>query len=469
VRPSSLLRSSSFRLTLLYAGVFGGSVLVLLGFIYWATVGYLSHQLENGIETELATLADVATEGGSAALAEAIDDRLKLRSNRSAYYQARTPDGASIAGNIPPDRNASFADTAWHEFSVTDAAGRVRRVRGKAAILPDRTFLFVGQDTMQLEEVRELIGRAFLLGGAMMLVLAVGGGALSSRSILRRIDAINVTSEHIVSGDLRRRIPPSGGGDEFDRLAANLNAMLDRIERLMGAMKQISNDIAHDLRTPLTRLRNALENAQRHTADPAGYEAAIVRAIADTDAILETFGALLRIAQIEAGARRASFADVDLSAVVEAVLEVYAPAAEEKQQNLAADIAPGLRTNGDRELLMQLIANVCENAIRHSPPGTRIEVSLRASRRANESVAEVVIADHGPGIPVEERDKVFQRFYRLESSRTTPGSGLGLSLVAAIAEMHQIGIHLEDNEPGLRVVLKLPLTNPYARGHADEN
>ena len=460
MRPSSLFRTSSFRLTLLYAGVFGGSVVVLLCFLYWATARYLSHQLENGVETELATLADVATEGGRVALAEAIDDRLKLHSNRFAYYQARMPDGASIAGNIPPDRNAAFADSAWHEFSVTGATDHPRRVRGKAVVLADGTFLFVGQDTKQLREVRELIGRAFLLGGVMTLVLAAGGGALSSRSILRRIDAINVTSEHIVSGDLRRRIPRSGSGDEFDRLAANLNAMLDRIERLMGAMKQISNDIAHDLRTPLTRLRHALESAQRQTADSAGYEAAMERAIADTDAILETFGALLRIAQIEAGARRASFADVDLSAVVEAVLEVYAPAAEEKQQNLAVDIAPGLRTNGDRELLMQLIANVCENAIRHSPPGTRIEVSLRASRTADENDAELVIADDGPGIPVEEREKVFQRFYRLESSRTTPGSGLGLSLVAAIAEMHQIEIRLEDNEPGLRVVLTLPLTNP---------
>jgi signal transduction histidine kinase len=465
VPPSSLFLSSSFRLTLLYAGIFGGSVVVLLGFIYWATAGYLSHQLEDVVDSELATLADVETDGGHAALADAIGERLKIRSNRSAYYQARTPDGTSIAGNIPPDRSAPFADTAWHELSVTGASGHPRRVRGKAVVVPDGTYLFVGQDSMQLEEVRELIGRAFLLGGIMTLVLAVGGGAVSSRSILRRIDAINVTSEHIVSGDLRRRIPRSGNEDEFDRLAAHLNAMLDRIERLMGAMRQISNDIAHDLRTPLTRLRHALETARRHATDSAGYEAAIDGAIADTDAILETFGALLRIAQIEAGARRASFTDLDLSAVVEAVLEVYMPAAEEKQQVLTADIAPGLRTRGDRELLMQLVANLCENAIRHSPPTTRIEVSLRA----NQNSAELVIADHGPGIPVEAREKVFQRFYRLETSRTTPGSGLGLSLVAAIAEVHEIRIRLEDNEPGLRVVVTLHLTNPYGRGQPGES
>jgi signal transduction histidine kinase len=214
-------------------------------------------------------------------------------------------------------------------------------------------------------------------------------------------------------------------------------------------MKQISNDIAHDLRTPLTRLRNTLETARRHATDFAGYETAIERAIADTDAILETFGALLRIAQIEAGARRASFAELDLSAVVETVLEVYVPAAEEKQQILSIDIAPGTRSSGDRELLMQLVANLCENAIRHSPRQTRIEVGLHATKDGS----ELVIADRGPGIPIEARGKVFQRFYRLESSRTTPGSGLGLSLVAAIAELHEIGIRLEDNEPGLRVVV----------------
>lgn len=450
VRPNSLFRTSSFRLTLLYAGVFGGSVVVLLGFIYWATAGYLGRQLEDVVETELATLADVETDSGRAALVDAIAERLKLRSNRSAYYQARTSDGVTIAGNISPDRMAAFTDTGWHQLSLTGTSGgEPRRVRGKAVFLPDGTYLFVGQDSRMLDEVHELIGHAFLLGGVMMLALAVGGGAALSRSILRPIDAINITSEHIVSGDLRRRIPRSGSGDEFDRLAANLNAMLDRIERLMGGMKQISNDIAHDLRTPLTRLRNTLETARRHATDFAGYETAIERAIADTDAILETFGALLRIARIEAGARRASFAELDLSAVVEAVLEVYVPAAEEKQQVLSIDITPGTRSSGDRELLMQLVANLCENAIRHSPQQTRIEVGLHATKDGS----ELVIADRGPGIPIEAREKVFQRFYRLESSRTTPGSGLGLSLVAAIAELHEIGIRLEDNEPGLRVVV----------------
>jgi signal transduction histidine kinase len=456
VRPNSLFRTSSFRLTLVYAGVFGGSVVVLLGFIYWATAGYLGRQLEDVVETELATLADLETDGGRAALADAIGERLKLRSNRSAYYQARTSDGVTIAGNIPPNRVAAFADTAWHDLSLAGTSGgEPNHVRGKAVFLPDGTYLFVGQDSRELDEVRELIGRAFLLGGIMTLVLAVGGGAVSSRSILRRIDAINVTSEHIVAGDLRRRIPRSGSGDEFDRLAANLNVMLDRIERLMGAMKQISNDIAHDLRTPLTRLRHTLETARRHATDSAGYEAAIERAIGDTDAILETFGALLRIAQIEAGARRASFTELDLSAVVEAVLEVYVPAAEEKQQVLAVDVAPGVRASGDRELLMQLVANLCENAIRHSPQQTRIEVGLSATKNG----AELIIRDRGPGIPIEARERVFQRFYRLESSRTTPGSGLGLSLVAAIAELHEIGIRLEDNEPGLRVVVTFPATH----------
>jgi signal transduction histidine kinase len=456
-----LFRSSSFRLTLLYAGLFGGSVVLLFGLIYWATAGYLTRQLDAVVETELALLAD---ETGPGELGDAIRERMAVTSNRAAYYAARGPDGAWIGGNLRSEALPTLLEPGWHEVRAVGVGGAFgvgreeggRLIRGKTAILPDGSALFAGQDSSRLGEVRELIGHALLLGGGITLALALLGGAVMNAGIQRRMEAINVTSEHIVSGDLGRRIPRSAMGDEFDRLAANLNAMLDRIEQLVESMRQISNDIAHDLRTPLTRLRHNLEAARARRTAPETYEAAIDRAIAETDAILDTFGALLRIAQIESGTRKAGFRAVDLSSVVEAVVEVYAPAAEEKRQHLAAAVAPGMAATGDRELLTQMAANLIENAIRHAPAGTRIGIELAPAGGA----ARLVVADRGPGIPAHLRDKVLRRFYRLDASRSTAGSGLGLSLVSAVAELHGAAVRLEDNRPGLRVVVDLPRAPP---------
>jgi signal transduction histidine kinase len=281
--------------------------------------------------------------------------------------------------------------------------------------------------------------------------------------MLRRIEAIAATCEPILAGDLGRRLPTRGIGDEFDRVAALFNAMLDRIEHLMAGLRQVSSDIAHDLRTPLTRLRQNLDAARRRSKDAASYEAAIDRAIAETDTILDTFAALLRIAQIEAGTRRAGFVPVDLSALLATVLEVYKPAAEEKGQQLEGSVPNGVAVTGDRELLTQMLANLVENAIRHSPPGAGIDVTLSTECGGE---VEMVVADNGPGIPAEAREKVFQRFVRLETSRTTPGSGLGLSLVAAVADLHGIAVRLQDNRPGTRVCLRLPAGAGTAQARA---
>jgi signal transduction histidine kinase len=228
--------------------------------------------------------------------------------------------------------------------------------------------------------------------------------------------------------------------------------MLDRIQMLMDGLRQVSNDIAHDLRTPLTRLRQRLELARAKATTVADYQAAVDQALAETDEILDTFGALLRIAQIEAGTRRSAFTEVDLSGVLQTIVETYAAVAEDHQHGLASRIAEGVTVQGDRQLLTQMIANLVENALRHTPTGTRIEIEL-----AEPSSAPVcVIRDNGPGIPEPERQKVFRRFYRLDSSRATPGSGLGLSLVAAVAELHRIAIEVGDNRPGLQVTLRFP-------------
>jgi signal transduction histidine kinase len=300
--------------------------------------------------------------------------------------------------------------------------------------------------------------RVFGWSSAITLVLAFAGGALVSRGLLRRIETISRAARDIMAGDFSRRIPVRGTGDEFDRLVTSLNAMLERNELAMESVRQVSNDIAHDLRTPLTRLRQRLELAQRWARSVEEWRWAAEGCISDMDAILETFGGLLRIAQIESGMPARRFAKVDLSELLRTVIEMYQPMAEQKEQAFTADIASGVTVWGDRELLTQMIANVIENAMKHSPRGASICVATRGSA----STIAVTVSDSGPGIPSEQRARVFQRFYRLERSRSTPGNGLGLSLVEAIAALHQIGIELTDNAPGLRVTLRFDASDQRA-------
>jgi signal transduction histidine kinase len=275
---------------------------------------------------------------------------------------------------------------------------------------------------------------------------------------LRRIEEINRTTRSIMDGDLAQRVPVSGGGDEMDQLAVNLNAMLDRIQTLMESLKRVSDDIAHDLRTPLSRLRHRLEAARGRTG-PHG-DAVIEQSIAEVDAILETFSALLRISQIESGARRAGFSEISLERIVSDVGEAYAPVAEDRGQRLKTVLASVPPIQGDRELLTQMVANLIENPIRHCPADVEIIIGL-----ALEGGSPVLrVADTGPGIPASECEKVLRRYYRLEASRTTPGSGLGLALVKAVADLHGATVELSDNQPGLRVIVRFPApAAPLAR------
>nr|WP_307730382.1 ATP-binding protein [Alsobacter ponti] len=284
------------------------------------------------------------------------------------------------------------------------------------------------------------------------MALAIGGGMLMSLGFLRRVEAINRTTANIVAGNLSERIPITGSFDELDTLAENLNAMLARIQTLMDGLRQVSTDIAHDLRTPLARLRQRLEAARDRVSGENGDVSEYEAALEEIDAILATFSALLRIAQIESGARLQGFRRVNLSAVFATVAEAYAPAAEDKGQTLTSAIEAGIDISGDRELLTQMLANLLENALHHAPQGASIRVTLTEHGRL--AVGEV--SDDGPGIPEAERANVLRRFYRLERSRGAPGNGLGLSLVAAVAELHHVDLSLEDNRPGLRVVMTFP-------------
>jgi signal transduction histidine kinase len=441
-----ILRTSSFRLTLLYAGLFGISALILLGVIYWATGVYMSNSLDAAVDSDITELEDSLQVGGNEALTDQVKERVRQMPHGPIYYLLQDQKEKVVAGNIPDFHGGE----GRFDLKVPKPNSPSVAVRAHGVTLADRQYLMVGVDALPRREMQKLILRVFGWSSAITLVLAFAGGALMSGGLLRRIETISRTARDIMAGDFSRRIPVRGTGDEFDHLVRSLNAMLERNEAAMESVRQVSNDIAHDLRTPLTRLRQRLDLAQRRARSVEEWRRAAEGCISDMDAILETFGGLLRIAQIESGMPTRRFTKVDLSELLRTVIEVYQPMAEEKEQPFTADIASGLTVWGDRELLTQMIANVIENAMKHSPTGASINLVTSESP----GTIAVAVSDSGPGIPAEERARVFRRFYRLERSRSTPGSGLGLSLVEAIAALHQIGIELTDSGPGLRVTLR---------------
>lgn len=462
MRPTRIFRTTGFRLATIYLGLFGLSVLILLSVIYWITSDALRQQLTVTIEREVAALVEDHQSGGLSSTAASVGQRLASGQHPTTFYLLLGPDGGKISGNLP----SLPPHDGWQELSVPrpqgDASddsedGGERQFIALGTVLPDRAFLLVGEDTFRLVEVQEAIIRAFVWAFGVMVLLGAIGGGLLSLGFLSRIDAINRTSRAIMEGRLTNRVPTRGTDDELDHLARNLNEMLDQVQALMESLRQVSNEIAHDLRTPLSHLRQRLEEVRREARCMEDYEGVVDQAVADTDAILKTFTALLRIAQIEAGTRKAAFSTVDLSNVFQSIADAYAMVAEDRGQTFATSIEPNVSVRGDRDLLMQMLANLVENAIRHTPEGTRINFSLEHGPEGPVGT----IADSGPGIPEKAREKVFQRFFRLERSRGIAGNGLGLSLVAAVADIHGFTITLADNEPGLMVRLDFA---PGARG-----
>jgi signal transduction histidine kinase len=457
VSPDNFFRSTSFRLLAWYAAVFVTSVAVLLLVVYWSTLTELDQQLSESVERETEVLAELYRERGPDSLTRAIQLRIAdLRAPRR-YYLFQDTDGNRIAGNLPPMKPVEGerlvpVSALLNERTPKSGSGALEAhpVVAQGRRLRNGEFLLVGENRYRAVKAREAIVRAFGWGIAITLLLAAGGGAALGRGFMQRIEAINRTTRSIMEGDLSQRVPTRGGRDEMEQLAVHLNAMLDRIQGLMESVKRVSDDIAHDLRTPLSRLRHRLE-AARANAGPDG-EPVIEQSIAELDAILETFSALLRIAQIESGARQSAFSDVNLSDVVSTVVEAYEAVAEDRGQSLKAAVEPGIVIRGDRELLTQIVANLIENAMRHCPPGVQIGVTVAR----HDGVPALLVEDTGPGIPASERENVFRRFYRLEGSRSTPGSGLGLALVKAVSDLHGASVDLSDHRPGLRVRVKFP-------------
>lgn len=454
---SRFTHTAAFRLALVYAVIFGISSLLLFGFLYWRISAYGLEQLRTSIDLEMSVLIEEGRRSGTERLREEVDRLGGSAESRSNYYLLQDPGGRAIAGNMV----AMTPRSGIFEFTITPSAtspstitpttrpgGGLSLFRG--SVLPDGSFLAIGRPLSELDDLNRLVLRALLAAVLVTAVLALTGGLLLGRGVLHRIDIIAQTSARIVDGQMDVRVPVLGTGDELDRLSSNLNHMLDRIQQLMEGVRQVSNDIAHDLRTPLARLRQRLERLSVAQTGVAGRDE-LEAALTEIDGILATFSALLRIAQIESGSRRSGFRLVDLSEVFGRLAEAYAPVAEDQGQQLSATIDPGVTQNGDRELLTQMVANLVENAIRHAPEGAKVTMQLR---RGEGGRPEAVIADNGPGIPQAETANVFRRFYRLERNRTTAGNGLGLPLVAAVAELHGIRLELGDNHPGLIVTLR---------------
>ncbi len=452
LKPERLIKSSTFRLALVYMLLFSASAMLLLGFIYWSTAGYMARQTDATIEAEISGLAERYRLTSLDGLVRSINERLKRNPQGSFVYLLTDSSFRPIVGNLDRWPHIPAGEDGWLSFQLEQASlggEAVHRARARTFVLRGGFHLLVGRDMHELTETRQLIVGTLGWGFGITVLLGVAGGVMMSRSTVRRIEAINQTSREIIQGDLSRRIPSEGSGDDFDQLTDNLNSMLDQIQMLMDGVRHVSDNIAHDLRTPLTRLRNRLEAINVQTGPD---RTDIEDAIAEADSLLSTFNALLRIARIEAGHRTAGFEVLSLSQLVRDVAELYEPLAHERQQIFTASIEEDLKISGDKDLLFQAIANVVDNAIKYTPEQGQVEMTLTCSDRR----ARVVVRDSGPGIPHSERDRVFERFVRLETSRNAPGNGLGLSLVAAVVRIHKADVALS-GEAGLEVTLSFPL------------
>lgn len=452
-----LLRTSAFRLAILYLALFVVSVGVILMVVYRTTAGFLEQEIGETIALEVAGLQDQYRNNGLAGLIDVVRERSALANNNSIYLLT-TPTGVILAGNLSGWPAAVPNASGWTHFKVSEYGGAEDRPSTAQAVsftLPEQYRLLVGRDMSEIDQLRDRMVQSlgWILGVTAMLGL--GGGLLIGRGAMMRIEAINRTTRQIMAGDLSGRVPRRGDGDEIDRLAGNLNAMLDRIERLMTGMRQVADSVAHDLRTPLTRLRSRIELALiQETDDPEVYRTVLQETIAEADRLLATFAALLSIAEAESGTRRADFTPVDLVEVVQLAADLYEPVAEEKGQVLRAEARGSPMVMGNGQLLSQAVSNLLDNAIKYTPPGGRIMLLLEGSGPGR--AARITVADSGPGIPADQRQKVLQRFVRLDSARASPGNGLGLSLVDAVATLHGARLELGDNEPGLRVTLTFP-------------
>jgi signal transduction histidine kinase len=452
MRLPRLFRTNVFRLTLAYMALFALSVGALSAFIYWATLGYLDTQTNAIIEAEMTGLREQWERSGLRGLGDVIAERIEEDPGGRSFYLLADPVGRTLVGNVALPAWPAAVDSSgqWVDFVQSDSDTPVRALLLR---IGPGLRLLVGRDIREITAIRQVLRNASFYGISLTLALALIGGILLALSAERRLAAINRTTRQIMAGDLSRRAPLTGSDDEHDELAQNINAMLDQIENLLAGMRHVGDSVAHDLRGPITRLRNRLETVA--AADRPSRED-LAECVAQLDQVLATFNALLRIARVESGAYRSAFTTVDLAPIVRDVCELYQAAAEERHVALRADTEQAVEVYGDRELLAQVLTNLVDNAVKYTPAGGSVRIELSRSG----DTARLSVADSGPGIAPEDRTRVLQRFTRLDRARSQPGNGLGLALVNAVTLQHHGRLTLGDNNPGLVVTVELPALAP---------
>jgi signal transduction histidine kinase len=464
-----LLRTTTFKLTLVYLTVFALFAAFLLGYFALNTRRLITEQITETVDAEISGLSEQYRLGGIRRLVIVVDNR--ARRPGSSLYLVTTFTGEALAGNVTALQpgildNPGWTETAYKRLDETEPPEHPdHHALARVVQLPGGFRLLVGRDLEERERIHHIILGAGRWSIAIVLVLGLAGGLFVTRRVLRRVDAMTETTRTIMAGDLGERLPVAGTGDELDRLAENLNVMLERIEALMHGLKEVSDNIAHDLKTPLTRLRNLNEQALRTAKSEPEYRAALESTIEESDNLIATFNALLMIARVESGQARDDMKEFDAAEIANDIGELYEPLAEAKGLTLKIEADAPAPVNGNRELISQALANLVDNAIKYAEPhdllvrGTATpEIVVRAQNDSDRVL--LTVADSGPGIPVADRSRVVERFVRLEQSRSKPGSGLGLSLASAVARLHGGELKLEDNHPGLRTVITLPRAGP---------
>lgn len=450
----NLFRTTAFRLTILYLALFVASVLAILGLIYWSTVGVIDRQTTATIEAEITGLAEQYKERGLAGLIEVVRERSGEAGSPDSVYLLWDPAHGPLAGNLAAWPPKATALSEWLSLDLTrreEGASVSHQVRARTFELVGGYRLLVGRDMHEKAKFRRIVFDTLTWSLAAAIALGLFGGIFLSRRILGRVEDVTRTARRIMQGDFSQRIRHGESADEFDRLAESLNALFAQIERLMSGMRLATDSLAHDLRGPLTRLRGRIELALLAPPNAVRDREALVSVLGQAEAALMTFDSLLKIAAAESGMAAAELKPIDLAAVAQDAAELYEPVAEEKGIRLTLAADPGSpAVAAQRELLAQALTNLLDNAVKHTPAGGVISVEVRAD--AGEVL--LAVADNGPGIPASDRKRVLDRFVRLEESRSTPGSGLGLSLVAAVARLHGATLELADNGPGLRVELR---------------
>lgn len=458
---AKLFRTTVFKLSLAYLAISAMGAGIAISSVGWHMDHLITEQIAKSIDTDAAGLAEQYTLGGLHRLVNIIQRR--TRRPGAGLYLVTTPAGEPIAGNIaslPPAilETAGLVETNYQPSG--DMRGK-HRALARVIVLAGGFRLLLGHDLDEGEQLRQIVGQTLVTSLLWLVIIGTLGGLWIARRVLMRVDAINANAQAIVAGGLSGRLRLAGTGDEFDRLVQNFNAMLDRISVLMAGLKEVSDNIAHDLKTPLTRLRAGVEQALRCAKSSEEYRAGLEKALDESDRAIQIFDALLSIARAEAGAEREGMGDFDAGSVARDVGDLYEPVAEQSGVRLAVSAEPELSLHGSRELVSQAVANLIDNALKHGRPDAPVAApdqpaAVELAVRGSGGNIEFVVADHGPGIAEQDRARVLDRFVRLENARSRPGSGLGLSLAAAVARLHNGSLRIEDNRPGLRVVLCLP-------------